>query len=172
MKRLKLAFLSALPSAIALLLAIVYIVPKHIAGLSGVMPMLHLAPVFIWGVMYPRDTSFLFVALLGLLADVATGLPLGLSGLSYFLFLTLVRTQRKYIYREGFAAMWAYFALLLLGMQLASWGMANFSYGSNAPIGNALLQWLFTCLSYPLLHFILYPLVERMAHVRYRLNHA
>lgn len=172
MKKLKLAFIATLPPCIAILLAVVSVAPKHVAGLSGVMPLLHMAPIFVWGVMHPRDISFPFVAILGLLVDVATGLPLGLAALCYCLFLLLVRTQRKYIYREGFAPMWGYFALLLLVMQGSMWALYSLSVGESAPFGNALLQWFFTLLTYPILHFLLLPLIERMAHARYRLSHA
>lgn len=171
MKKLKLWLLSILPMLAVSLLVLLYIVPKHIAGLSGVMPLVQLVPVFIWGVMHPRDISFLGLVVLGLVVDVATALPLGFSALATIAFFLLVRTQRKYIYREGFVAMWGYFALLLMLFQLACWAGYGYFYGV-APLGSALLQWVFTVLLYPLLHYILYPWVEKIGHARYRLLHA
>lgn len=171
-KKIKLMALGSVPMCVVAGLLLFYITPKHISGLSGVMPMLQLVPVFIWGVMHPRDISLFLLAMLGLVVDVATGLPLGVSALSYFLFFILIVTQRKYIYREGFASMWAYFALLLFEMQLASWGMVSFVHGAAAPMGNPFLQWAFTVLCYPILHFIFYPWVEKLINARYRLLHA
>lgn len=171
-KKILLRLLSGLPMVAMFLLAIFYLVPKHVAGLSGVMPMLHLAPVFIWGVMHPRDMSLLFLVLLGLVIDVATALPLGFSALGLCFFFLLVRSQRKYIYREGFAVMWGYFALLFMVLQLVCWAAYSYYYGQRAPLGSAMIQWVFTVLLYPLLHYMLYPWVERIAHARYRLLHA
>lgn len=171
-KKIKLWLIGCLPMCGVFLLALFYMVPKHVGNLSSVMPVLQLIPVFIWGVMHPRDISFLFLALVGILVDVATSLPLGVTPLSYLVFFILVRTQRKYIYREGFATMWGYFALMLLIMQAASWGMVSFYHGHSAPLMNALLQWLFTVLAYPPLHWLFYPWVDRIGHARYRLLHA
>jgi rod shape-determining protein MreD len=171
-KKLKLRLISAFPMAMAFGLLLLYVIPKHIGELSGVMPLLHMVPVFIWGVMHPRDISLPVLALFGLMVDVATSLPLGVSALGYCLFFLLVRSQRKYIYREGFAPMWGYFSLLLLAMQLACWAMVSFVQATLMPLGDALLQWLFTLLFYPLLHFMLYRWVEKMSHARYRLLHA
>ena len=171
-QKIRLLLLSSVPMVLVFLFALLFIAPKHIAGLSSVMPLLHLVPVFIWGVMHPRDISLFFLAMIGLVVDVATGLPLGFSALGVCAFFLLVRTQRKYIYREGFAAMWGYFSLLLMLLQITSWVGYAYFYGHAAPFGTLLLQWLFTALLYPLLHTILYPWVEKISHARYRLLHA
>ena len=121
--------------------------------------------------MHPRDISLWALAGIGLLIDVATGLPLAISALSYCLFFLLTRSQRKYIYKEGFAAMWGYFALLLLAMQCISWGLYSFYLSAFAPIGSALLQWFFTVMLYPLLHRIFYPWIEKIGNARYQLLH-
>lgn len=157
---------------VTLLLALVFVVPKHVEGISGVMPLVHLVPVFIWTVLHPRDMRLVFVALVGLLVDVATALPLGLSALSYALFVMMVRSQRKYIYREGFIAMWGYFSMLLLALQLVSWGFASSYYAIRLPMGSALWQWVLTVALYPLLHVLCIPLVESMARIHYRLQHS
>lgn len=171
-KKITLWLLAALPMLITFLLAFLYIMPKHINGLSGVMPLLHLVPVFIWGVMHPRDISLWLLAMIGLMVDIATSLPLGFSALGYCAFFLLIRTQRKYIYREGFAAMWGYCTLFLFTLQIAGWAGYMMLSGHAVPMQNVLLQWLFTALLYPLLHYILYPWVEKISNARYRLLHA
>lgn len=171
-RKIQLRLIASVPMLITLVLAVFVVAPKHIGNLSAVMPLLQLVPVFIWGVMHARDVSFVALALIGLFVDVATGMPLGISALSYCLFFLLVLGQRKYIYREGFAAMWGYFALLLFIMQAISFALYSYSTTTMALMGNALLQWLFTLLFYPPLHFILYPLVEKLGQARYRLLHA
>lgn len=171
-KKIRLWLLCSVPVAAMFFLALLYAAPKHVGGLSGVMPLIHLVPVFIWSVMHPRDMPFSGVALAGLFIDAATSLPLGLSALCYLLFAVMVRTQRKYIYREGFIAMWGYFAVFLLVMQAAAWAIYSYYYGMPAPVGNAVLQWMFSFLAYPILHFLLFPLVDKLGNARYRLLHA
>ena len=170
-KKLKLRFLGSLPTLAVLVLVLLFVAPKHVYLLSAVMPLLQLVPVFIWAVMHPRDMSLWALAAIGLFVDVATGLPLALSALCYCLFFLLVRSQRKYIYKEGFAAMWGYFALLLLVMQCAGWGMVAFYQQAFPPIGSAVLQWFLTVMLYPPLHRFFYPWVEKIAHARYQLLH-
>jgi len=171
-KKIKLWLIASIPMLVVLALSLVYMAPKHVSGLSAVMPLVQLIPVFIWGVMHPRDIPLYLLALVGLVVDVATGLPLGASALGYCLFYILIITQRKYIYREGFTSMWVYFALLLFEMQAMVWAVVSFVQKEQAPVSGALMQWVFTVLCYPLFHFILYPWVEKLINARYRLIHA
>ncbi len=171
MHKFQLRLISCLPMGITVFLALLYVVPKHVGGLSAVMPLVHLVPVFIWSVMHPRDMRLVFVVAIGLLVDVATSQPLGVSGLVYAMFLFLARSQRKYIHREGFAGMWGYFALLLLVLQVMLWALSSFFHMRGMPLGAALWQWAFSVFLYPLLHALCYPWVERLARMRYRLMH-
>lgn len=161
-----------IPMGISTLLAVTYVVPKHVGGLSGVMPLVHLIPIFMWGVMSSRDISMIFLVALGLIVDVVTSLPLGLSSLCYGGFFLLTRSQNKYIYKEGFAAMWGYFSLFTLAMQLLGWALYSLYYQLLAPMENAIFQWFFTILIYPFFHALLLPVIEKMSQARYRLSHA
>ncbi len=172
LRNIKIAFSSSLPMLVIYLLALFYLVPKHIGGLSAIMPPVHLAAVFIWAVLRPDDLSFILLALLGMIIDVATALPFGLSALTYTLFLLLIISQRRYIQNEGFATMWGYFALTLLLLQIMLWTICSLFYNQLLPISACLWQWLITALLYPLLHGLLYPLVEKLTRFRYRLLHA
>lgn len=154
------------------LLTLLYLIPKHIQGWSAVMPLLPLAPLFIWGVMHPRAIALWLLAIIGLISDVASALPLGFSALSLCLFFLLVRSQRKYIYREGFSAMWGYFSLFCAALQLADWLVYSWWVRQAAPSESLVIQWMLTVLLYPLLHALFVPLVEKIAQKRYRIAHA
>jgi rod shape-determining protein MreD len=169
--KIKLRLLGCLPMLATFFLVLLTVAPKHIANLSNIMPMLYLAPIFIWAVMHPRDMNWWFLAAIGLFIDIATGLPLSLSALCILFFFLLARSQRKYIYKEGFVAMWGYFSLILLAMQIVGWGLYSYHQHMWAAAGGAFLQWLFTVMLYPPLHRFFYPFVEKMAHARYQLLH-
>lgn len=171
-KQWRLWFLAALPSILAGLLFLLYAAPKQVSGLSAVMPLLHFAPIYLWSVLHARHMPLLWVAMLGLLADMATSLPLGLSALLYCTTVIFIRTQRKYILKEGFSGLWGYFALATLMLQFQYWLSYSFMIGQYAPPGDVIMQWLLTCLLYPPIHYLFYPLVEKIAQIRYRLLHA
>ena len=171
-KSLKLWAFGLIPLSITLLLLLLYAVPKHVSGLGNVMPLLQLLPIYIWGLLHARDMPYMGVALIGLLTDAATGLPLGLSGVLYCLFVSLLTAQRKYIYKEGFVAAWGYFALLLLLLQALTLLALFMMHGVFYSVTHALVQWALTVALYPLAHRIFYRIAEAMSHQRYRWLHA
>src|SRR4051812_36744897 len=120
-RRLELFFLSSLPAVITSLLAILFLVAKHLGGLNHFMPVLPLIPIFYWGMMQARDMPYIFVFAVGLVMDAVTGLPLGLSSLLFVFFLGMLHAQRKYIHKEGFVIKWGYFAALLAVTGSLNW---------------------------------------------------
>ena len=170
--KLKLFFLASAPTLITTLLVIIVIAPKHISGLSSVMPLIHLVPIYIWSVLHARHMPLWGAAIIGFIADSATGLPFGLSALIYCSLIILIRSQRKYILKEGFLGMWGYFSLMIVLTQISFWIVLSLSYGHMAPVSNALLQAVFSTLAYPLLHGLLHPLVDKISDSRYRLLHS
>jgi len=152
-RRLELFLLAILPALITFLLAIFSLSSSHVvAGLNRFMPLLALIPVFYWGMTRAREMPYWFVFLLGLLVDAVTGQPLGLSSLLYLFFLILLRTQRKYIHKEGFVLQWGYFAGLLGVICLLNWIVLSLFYTQFAALVPAIIQWLLTIGCYPLLH--------------------
>lgn len=164
-KRLELWLLAALPALLTLLLAVFYIVPKHIGPLSDVMPLLPLMPVFYWGLHKARVMPFWFLFLLGLAMDAPTGMPLGWTSLLAMLFLLLLRSQRRYVHKEGFLVKWGYFAALLLVMQSLGWLLLSWSGGVAAPMLPALIQWALSVACYPPAH-VAFDFLEEHIHDR------
>lgn len=151
-KRLELQFIAALPSVFAALLAVFYLVPKYIAGLNNVMPLLPLIPVFFWGIMIARATPYWVVFVIGLVLDAAQGAPLGLSSLLYMLFLTMLESQRKLLHKEGFLPKWASLAVLFAIMSGLNWLLLSWFHASAMPLVPAVIQWGLTVAIYPVLH--------------------
>lgn len=170
--KLQLFFLAASPALFTVLLAVLYITPKPISGFSAVMPLLHLTPIYLWSVLHARHMPLWFVVLLGIVIDTASGQLMGSSSFTYCLFIILVRSQRKYILKEGFFGLWGYFGLSMLLLQLANWQLIWLNDGSAPPMDHAAWQWAFSVMVYPLLHGALYPLVDKIADKRYRLLHS
>jgi len=153
-KRIELAFLAGLPSFVTALLAIFCMASKHIGGLDYFTPALYMAPIFYWGIAQARDMPYWFVFILGVVMDSITGLPLGISSLTYVFFLMLIHTQRKYIHKEGFVIKWGFFAVLLAVADIANWLLLAFFYSHAQVVAPALVQWLLTVCCYPVMHKI------------------
>jgi rod shape-determining protein MreD len=164
-RRLELYFLAAIPSLLTILLAIFYLVPKHVDELGSVMPLLPLMPVFYWGVSHARAIPYWVMFAIGLVLDTVTGLPLGLSSLTYILFLWLLTAQRRFFHKEGFIIKWMYMAVLLLVITAINWLLLSWYNTEAMPILPAVMQWLLTVACYPVLHKI-FDLLEEHIHSR------
>lgn len=163
-KRLQWFFLAAIPSLLTVAFALIYLMPKPISGLSSIMPLLPLMPVFYWGMLSSRAIPYWFLFALGMVMDAAAGLPF-LSPLLYMLFAALIHTQRKYIYKEGFIIKWGYFAILLLCITMANWGVLSWLSPQIMPVSPPLVQWGLTVAFYPLA-YLLFDLFDRYMHDR------
>ncbi len=164
-RRLELYFLAAIPSLLTILLAILYLVHKHVGELGSVMPLLPLMPVFYWGVQQARAVPYWLMFLIGLVLDTVTGLPLGLSSLIYILFLWLLLAQRRFFHKEGFLIKWIYLAALLLAVAAVNWLLLSWYNTAAMPVLPAVMQWLLTVACYPVLHKI-FDLLEEHIHTR------
>lgn len=168
-QRLELIFWAVMPALLTIFLTIAFLIPKHIAGLSYVMPLLPLMPVFYWGMMHAREMPYWFVFMLGLLMDPAQGTPLGLSSLLYMAFLALLHAQRRYIYKEGFMIKWGYFSMLLGIVGVLGWLLLSFFHSQAQPIQPALVQWVITSACYPVLHRGFDSIYEFVSQRRWRI---
>ncbi|MDE3015686.1 MAG: hypothetical protein KGI29_02030 [Pseudomonadota bacterium] len=169
--RAELWFWAIFPGIITVALTLLVLVSKHLPGLGHIMPVLPLMPVFYWGMLRAREMPYWLVFTLGLVTDAVIGAGLGMSSLLYMLFLGLVRTQRKYIHKEGFVIKWGYFAGLLGVVSLLYWAMLSFYYGLVMPPAPAFFQWLLTVCCYPLLHQGFDRLQDHMQARRWQVLH-
>lgn len=164
-RRLELLFLSCLPGIIALILAVFCLAPKHWQGLSSVMPLLPLMPVFYWGMLHAKEMPYWFVFLLGLVMDAVLGMPLALSSLLYIVFLALLHAQRKYIHKEGFLIKWGYFAALIMVISGLNWICLSMMQERSLSLAPPFIQWVLTVCCYPLFHKG-FELAEQRTHER------
>lgn len=170
-KRLELQFLSAIPSLLTLLLAIFYLVPKHIGGLSSVMPLLPLMPVFYWAMAHPQAIPYWFMFIIGLVMDAVMGMPLGLSSLLYIFFLSVINTQRKYFHKEGFLIKWGYLCILLLVTTGLNWLLLSWFHADAMPLIPAVIQWCLTIACYPVAHKLFDMLEHHIYDRRWQIMH-
>lgn len=170
-RRLELWFWASVPSAITLFLLILYLAPKHMAGIGYFMPALPLIPIFYWGLLHAHEMPYWFVFALGMVLDAVTGAPLGLSSLLYIFFLAILHAQRKYIAKEGFVIKWVYFAMLMGITSVLNWLLMFFLNGQAQGLLPGFMQWFLTVCCYPLLHRAFDILYDHINARRWRLLH-
>lgn len=164
-------FWGAVPCLMTLLLLVLYLAPKHIAGLGHFMPALPLIPIFYWGLFYPHEMPYWFAFAAGLVMDAVTGTPLGMSSLLYIVFLAMVQAQGKFIVREGFILQWGYFAMLLGLASFASWLFLLAVNGQAQGFFSGFIQWILTLCCYPLFHKGFDALTDRIHDRRRMIQH-
>lgn len=164
-QRFKLRAIEALPSIMAVLLALLYLAPKPFEGLESVTPLLPLIPIFYWGVSVGRVTPYGVALCIGLAVDAAQGTPLGLSSLLYMLLVHMTRAQHRLLHKAGFLPKWASFAVLMLTLTVANWLLLSWFYARPMPWISAAIQWGMTVGCYPLLHKI-FDKTEQYFHAR------
>ncbi len=171
-KRLELLLWLVTPAIITFIMFILCAIPKYIWGINYIMPVLPLIPVFYWGRTQTAEISYWFVFIIGLLTDVVSGLPLGMSALLYILFLLILHKQAKYMNNEGFVIIWGYFILLLAIISIIEWVLMSFSGNQSHAITAAVMQWLATTCCYPVFHKLFDYISDYIKQRRWILSHA
>lgn len=149
-RRAALAFWSTIPMMLTVMLMAAYLVPKHITSLAGIVPLMHMIAIFYWAMADIRNMPYWFVFLAGVLIDVLTGLPLGISSLLYVIFVMFLRMQRKFVHKEGFFANWAFFGALLMVICGIQWLLITSLGDTNHSLFPLFIQWLITVCCYPI----------------------
>jgi rod shape-determining protein MreD len=165
LKNLELLLWMFVPASITFLLFILFMIPKHLWGVGYVMPLLPLIPIFYWGKLHAQEMPYWFVCLIGLLIDIVSGTPLGLSSLLYLVLLVILHTQSKLINKEGFIVIWGHFIILTAIIFTIQWLVISLSNNQFNIILPAIIQYLLTVSFYPLFHSLFDRLAE---HIKQR----
>lgn len=109
------------PFAIAVLLMLVGMVPIRLPGWGPVAPQLVLMALFYWAIHRPDLLRPSLAFGLGVLQDLLSGMPVGLSALVYVLVYWVVLSQRRFFLAGSFAMLWLGFLLIAAGAALVYW---------------------------------------------------
>lgn len=110
-----------LPFAVTVAMMLVAMVPIRLPGFSMVAPPLTLIAVFYWAIHRPDLLRPSVVFLVGLLQDLLSGAPLGMTPLVFTLCYWVLITQRRFFLGGSFAMLWWGFALVAAGVAAVQW---------------------------------------------------
>jgi rod shape-determining protein MreD len=137
------------PFAVTVALMLFGMVPLRLPSYAAVAPMLPLMALYYW-VIHRPDLLRPSVAFgLGLLQDLLSGTPLGMTPLIYVLVYWVVLTQRRFFLGTSFTMLWFGFALIALGASVVgwlAWSILNLRLLSPDP---ALMQAVMTIAVFP-----------------------
>jgi len=110
-----------MPFAVTTLAMLLGMVPMQIPYYAVVTPPLVLVSIFYWAIHRPDLLRPSVVFLLGVLQDLLSGAPLGISPLVYIIAYWLLIAQRRFFLGGGFLALWWGFAIVAMVAALVQW---------------------------------------------------
>lgn len=143
-----------LPGICTLLLLILSLLQIGLAGLARFPIEVCLIAIYYWTVFRPTAMPFWFVFVLGVIRDSLMGGALGISSLTYLLFRLIVLTQQRMRMNDTFWATWLGFGMVMVPALTFHWLLASAFARQLLPVGDLLMQWIFTFGFYPLLHIL------------------
>jgi cell shape-determining protein MreD len=119
-----------------------------------ITPSLDLAIIFFWTIANVSVFNQYVLIILGIYADIITGLPLGFNSLIYLVFYYSLLGLRRYFINTSFYAFWLGFLLFSFCFLISKYLLVSFYYGEFFIPRYLAMQWIVLLLIYPLIHSI------------------
>ena len=137
------------PLAVTVALMLVGMAPLHLPNYAAIAPALPLMALYYWVIHRPDLLRPSLAFGLGLLQDLLSGTPLGMTPMIYVLVYWGVLTQRRFFLGTSFAMLWFGFTLIAFGAAFVGWlaySILNLRLLSPDP---ALMQAVMTVVLFP-----------------------
>lgn len=138
------------PFSVTMMLALLGAVPLHLPGYGAVAPALGLTAVYYWAIHRPDLLRPVFAFALGVLQDLLSGTPVGMTALVYVLVYWVVLIRRRVFLATTFPMLWLGFALVALAAAVVRWVGHSVLDMMLIPPGPALVQALLTVALFPI----------------------
>jgi rod shape-determining protein MreD len=139
------------PTLSVLTLLIASVVPLHVPALQSVTPSLPLIAMFYWTLHRPDLMPPFAAFAIGMLQDVLTGLPIGVSAIVLLAVHATVETQRRFFEDKSFGIVWLGFSCVALGAIALGWLLTCAYNGVLVTPLRIIVQVLMTVGCFPLL---------------------
>lgn len=146
---------SFLPLVSGIALVLVTSTPLYFGHVGDVAPRLGVTAVIFWTVYRPDLFGYGSAFFLGVIADLMTGLPLGITALVLVLVRHGVLTRRRYFLRKSFHIVWAEYALVVIAAAIIDWMLAALYLWSNPGMLVHVFQVLLTLALFPGVYWLL-----------------
>lgn len=143
------------PSATLYLATVVTVLPFPIPGYIVVVPLFTLMPVYYWTIYRPDLLRPPVVFAGGVVLDLLTGAPLGLSSLLLLMAQAVILMQRRFFVDRLFPFLWGGFTLLAAVAVALLWLTGGLSGGLVLDPRPATLQWVLSVACFPVVGHVL-----------------
>lgn len=143
-----------LPFITTVLLMLLSMTPVPIDGFSDVVPPLALTAIVYWAIHRPDLLRPSIVFLLGVLQDLLSGHPLGLTALLFTICYWILLTQRRFFLGNSFGVLWFGFSVLVAGAAVLEWVVFCLIHATILDIRPAVFQSLMAMTVFPLLTWL------------------
>tara|TARA_Y100001934_G_scaffold282068_1_gene394235 strand:+ start:3361 stop:3903 length:543 start_codon:yes stop_codon:yes gene_type:complete len=144
-----------MPFMTILILVIASVLPWHIPGLAPVTPAFSLMAVYYWAIYRPEKLPYIATFTAGLLQDILSGGPIGMSALVLVLVHGVVRSQRSFFHGKPFLVIWWGFSIVAPVAAAVGWSAASIYYGLLVPPIPLIVHVVLTILLYPFIGFVM-----------------
>lgn len=155
-----------LPALLVILCSLASYLNFGIAPSPSLKPLTTLIFLFYWACYWPRLLHPAIIFAVGLLEDLLSGYPVGISPLLYLLIYGLIISQRRLILKEPFPVVWGIFAISSLFYMLAAKIAFRLLGGQPLMQMAPIVQWLATVMVYPFLHQLCIFVQQYLARIR------
>lgn len=145
----------ALPLLFALATVLVDLAPRPAAAGGDVAPYLTLGVVYFWTVYRPDLMSNPAVFAIGLVYDLLSGMPLGVTALALLAGRAILLARQRFFHAKSFGVIWALFLLWAPVVEVLRYGIAAASVGRLVDPTPLVVQCALTVALYPALSWIL-----------------
>ena len=143
------------PTLTIVLCAIASVIPAHLPAFTAVTPAFALMAIYHWTLYRPDLLPFVAVFAVGLLLDMLTGAPLGISSLVLLLAYALVLSQREHLLLRRFTVVWVGFLVVAAAAALLQWLVVSLFYGMLLDVRAFVFQGVLTVATYPVVSYLL-----------------
>ncbi len=144
-----------LPFGVSLLLVLLTAAPTHLPAFSGIAPVLGLVSVFYWSIYRPDLLPPYAAFLLGLLSDIVSGLPIGVSAFVLLLVQGVTASQRRFFITRTFLVAWWGFGMVSAAAFGVSWLLLGVLFDRVVDNQALMFEFLMTLAVYPVLAWTL-----------------
>lgn len=109
------------PGVTVLLVVVLAAMPIGVPYFSVVTPFFALIAVYFWSIYRPELLPVWAVFLFGVLQDLLTGAPVGITALVLILVWAVAVSQRRVVLGQSFGVEWAGFMLVAAGAGVFAW---------------------------------------------------
>jgi rod shape-determining protein MreD len=130
------------------------VIPLGIPGYAQVTPNFVLMSIYYWTIYRPDHLPYLVVFLVGLLVDLLTFGPPGVTPFALLIVRAAVLGQRKLFVGRNFPILWWGFAIATAAVTVLSWGVGSLYSARLLDPRSFAFQAVLTAAIYPVLSWV------------------